>query len=83
MSLAIFKTEEKHAEIRKQIVERLKNQKKNFKRYVETEQYDKYLEVMSNDGEWGTQAEIFSVSDLFDRDTVYMFIQNMVQGVSG
>ena len=28
LSLAIFKTEEKHAEIRKQIVERLKNQKK-------------------------------------------------------
>ena len=31
------------------------------------EQYDKYLEVMSKDGEWETQAEIFAASDLFDR----------------
>ena len=66
LSLAIFKTEEKHAEIKKQIVERLKNQKNKFKPYIVAEQYDKYLEVMSKDGEWGTQAEIFVASDLFD-----------------
>ena len=38
------------------------------------EQYDKYLEVMSKDGEWGTQAEIFAASDLFDRD-IYMYMK--------
>ena len=70
--MAIFKTEEKHAEIRKQIVERLKNQKNKFKPYIVAEQYDKYLEVMSKDGEWGTQAEIFAASDLFDRD-IYVY----------
>ena len=36
------------------------------------EQYDKYLEVMSKDGEWGTQAEIIAASDLFDRD-IYVY----------
>ena len=72
LSLAIFKTEEKHAEIRKQIVERLKNQKNKFKPYIVAEQYDKYLEVMSKDGEWGTQVEIFAASDLFDRD-IYVY----------
>ena len=70
--MAIFETEEKHAEIRKQIVERIKNQKYKFKPYVVAEQYDKYLEVMSKDGEWGTQAEIFAASDLFDRD-IYVY----------
>ena len=70
--MAIFKTEEKHAEIRKQIVERLKNQKNKFKPYIVAEQYDKYLEVMSKDGEWGIQAEIVAVSDLFERD-IYVY----------
>ena len=37
LSLAIFKTEEKHVEIRKQIVERLKNQKNKFKPYIVAE----------------------------------------------
>ena len=68
LSLAIHETEEKHAEIRKQIVERLRNQKNKFKPYVDSEQYENYLEVMSKDGEWGTQAEIFAASDLFKRD---------------
>ena len=31
-----------------------------------------YLEVMSKDGEWETQAEIFAASDLFDRD-IYVY----------
>ena len=68
LSLAVFKTEEKHSEIRKQIVERLRNQEKKFKPYVETEHYDNFLGVMSKDGEWGTQAEIFAAGDLFNRD---------------
>ena len=66
------KLKKKHAEIRKQIVERIKNQKNKFKPYIVAEQYDKYLEVMSKDGEWGTQAEIFAASDLFDRD-IYVY----------
>ena len=31
-----------------------------------------YVGVMSKDGEWETQAEIFAASDLFDRD-IYVY----------
>ena len=68
LSLALYDTENEHVKVRREIVGNLEKNKELYKPYIDGENFERHIEKMARDGEWGTQAELFAASETFKRD---------------
>ena len=65
-ALALLENEDEHKEIRKSITEHMLHKENVYGRFVEGD-YRRHVQ-MCEDTEWGTDAEIFATSALYDMD---------------
>nr|GMC98825.1 probable receptor-like protein kinase At5g47070 isoform X2 [Ipomoea batatas] len=64
LSDQFYQTPEYHRDIRKRVVNQLKNNPEMYKEYIAMD-YDAYLEMMARDGEWGDHVTLQAAADLY------------------